>query len=217
MPDPQTTISIFRGFVEADRAKTLLESRGISAILVEEASSPFINTSDVVHLRVAESDASRALEILVAEGQVTMPAEDPDYDPPGAGVPTCRCPRCGRTFSTEYDFCPYCGPPADWLASAIPQRPALPEDFLNADKAPRKKPSYPVRDALAEWALYSALAGLCIWPLGFASVVLIVILWAAFPGGKMRPESWMSVTIALILGLAELGLSVMVLWNLLQR
>src|SRR5262249_34977632 len=57
MPAPQSTIFVFRGFVEADRAKTFLESKGIPAILVEEEQSRSINLLDVVHLRVAEGDA----------------------------------------------------------------------------------------------------------------------------------------------------------------
>jgi hypothetical protein len=222
MPDPQSTIFVFSGFVEADRAKTLLESKDISAILIETESSPFVNTTDVVHLRVAESDASQALAILVAEGRIPAPADsDPDIGLPGAGDTTCRCPNCGRTYSTEYDFCPYCEPPADWLAAAIPKRPGLGHRVWLADEmdvvATRASNDEETRVRLAEWALYAALAGLCIWPLEFVTLTLIGILCAAYTGSKMRPGSWIIVTMSAIISAIEVLVLAFTIWSFWQR
>ena len=218
MPDPQTTISVFQGFVEADRAKILLGTKGISAILVEAESSPFLNTTDVVHLRVPESDASRALEILVAAGNVPAPGgSDPDFDPPGVGDTTCRCPGCGRAFSADFDFCPYCEPPADWLAAAIPRRPAMVDYHARGQKEPREEPHISTGDLLAELALYFALAGLCCWPLALASTSLVLILCIAFTRGKMRPESRMSVYICATLSAIELLILLLGVWSFWER
>jgi hypothetical protein len=218
MPDPQTTVSVFQGFVEADRAKKLLEAKGILAILVEAESSPFLNTTDVVHLRVAESDASRALEILVAAGNIPPPGgSDPDFDPPSVGDTTCRCPACGRAFSTDYDFCPYCEPPADWLAAAIPKRPAIENYHAHGQEEAREEPHTSPRDILAELALYFALAGLCCWPLALASTSLVLVLCVAFTRGKMRPESRMSVYICATLSAIELVILLLAVWSLWER
>jgi hypothetical protein len=218
MPEPQTTISVFSSFLQADRAKTFLQTNGISAILVEEMSNPFLNATDVVHLRVAESDASRALHMLVAEGHVAAPGGwDPDFDPPGEGEAACRCANCGRTYSTDYDFCPYCEPPADWLATAIPKRRAIADYHVRELEQPRAERPNSARDILAELALYFALAGLCCWPLALASTSLVLVLCVALTRGKMRPESRMCVVICAVLSAIELVVLFLAVWSLWER
>jgi hypothetical protein len=218
MPEPQVTISVFNSFLAGDRAKTFLESKGISAILVEEEGSRFIDAYHVVHLRVSESDASQALEMLIAEGQVAAPGGlDSDFDPPGEGEPACRCNNCGRTYRTEYDFCPYCEPPADWLAAAIPKRRAIPDHHTELEPEPRGKPPLSKRDELARAALISAALGLCVCPFGCAFISLYFLLRVAFRSEEMRAESWMSVYVALVLCIGELGLLLLVIFNLLSK
>ena len=163
MPERQTTISVFESFLEADRAKSLLESKGISALLVEEDSNPFGDKRDVVHLRVAESAASQALSILVAEGQVIMPDDaDPDFGAQADGAPAFRCPRCGRAFSSEFDFCPRCDPPEEWLASAVGKRRTTDNRSSGSMILFQPPPPLSQRDELAKFALYTALIGLCV-------------------------------------------------------
>jgi hypothetical protein len=206
MPEPRTTIYEFTSFVDADRARSFLQSQGIAAAMVETTSAPFLTMSDVVHLRVDEADATRALEMLMAEGRVAPRRErDPDIDPPAEGEMACRCPRCGKAFSTQYDFCPYCEPPADWLAAAIPKPPVIQEVRAGQARQAREKPASLQRDAMAEWALYSAVLGLC-FPGGGSLAALLLAGFAVFHSGEMRDRSWMNVYIAVILSLAQLGL-----------
>jgi hypothetical protein len=218
MPDPLKTVYVFRGFVEADRAKSFLESKGISALVVEKDSETLLNPLDVVHLRVAESDALRAFDLLVAEGHLAPPGgSDPDIDPPAEGETTYRCPLCGRAFSAEYDFCPYCEPPAAWLETVLPKRRAILAQRTGDKQETRKEPTLSERDQIARWAFYSALLGLCVCPLGMSLISLYFVVRVAFHHGEMSEESRVNVKIALILALTELGLVTFVLASLTIR
>jgi hypothetical protein len=218
MLDPQTTISVYRSFLDGERAKIFLESKGISTILVEDESGPSFDLRDVVHLRVAESEAARATEMLNAERLSSWPSDrDPNLDPPPEGVPTCRCPFCGRAFSTEYDFCPYCEPPADWLAKAIPTRKVSQDKFAFPEPAQRSEPVESERDKLAWTAFCTAALGICVCPLACSLVSLGYCLAVALRTEEMRNESWMYVYLALGLSLVELGVIAMVFTSLLAR
>ena len=176
---------------------------------METTSQPFLKASDVVHLRVAEAEAKRALEMLIAEGRVAPLREDPDIDPPAEDEAVSRCPRCSKAFSVKYDFCPYCQPPGDWLAAAVPMPPVIPQ--LAVEQEARTRPVDWQRDALAEWALYAAVLGFCV-PLAAAFAALTLAGMAAFQRGAMHDKSWMCIYIAVILAVVQLGLAVLALY-----
>ena len=94
-PDRIVTIARFWHVADADLARTVLATRGITAFLADvntRTLAPHLAQS--VRLQVLQSDARRAIEIL---------NENADHHPQlKAGVPRLpRCPECG-----SYDVAP---------------------------------------------------------------------------------------------------------------
>ena len=159
------TLRSYRDLIDAELAKSQLESAGIPALILDQhlASIQWLYSNAIggVKLKVDESDLDAALDVLQDERTADLaeipesqsPPIDGDFCPV-CGSPEVRASRVRRTaaalsLATGLPLVAWrrrwiCGSCGHSWEQAKPQRSELPERTLQAEKLVHEKRSYPI-------------------------------------------------------------------------